>query len=57
MAAAVVLFAGLVVGTFGYGIVRRYAPDAVANHALGLALTVALSALAPSSSCSRRTTA
>lgn len=46
VASLVVLFAGLVIGTFGADVVRRYAPDIVANQVLGLALTVAVSALA-----------
>lgn len=46
VASLVVLFAGLVVGTFGFDVVRRYAPDVVANQILGLALTVVVSALA-----------
>jgi membrane protein len=45
-ASLVVLFAGLVVGTFGFDIVRRYAPDVVANQILGYALTITVSALA-----------
>jgi membrane protein len=43
VASLVVLFAGLVVGTFGLDIVRRYAPDVVANQILGYALTIAVS--------------
>jgi membrane protein len=45
-ASLVVLFAGLVVGTFGFDVVRRYAPDVVANQLLGFALTIATSMLA-----------
>jgi membrane protein len=43
----VVLFAGLVIGTFGFDIVRRYAPDdVVSNQVFGFALTIALSTMA-----------
>ena len=46
VASLVVLFAGLVVGTFGSDVVRRYAPDFVGNQLLGVALTMIVSALA-----------
>jgi membrane protein len=46
LASLIVLFSGLMVGTFGFGIVRRYAPGVVANQFLSLALTIAASALA-----------
>jgi membrane protein len=42
----VVLFAGLVAGTFGYDLLRRYAPDFVGNRWVALVLTLAASALA-----------
>lgn len=42
----VVLFAGLVAGTFGYDLLRRYAPDVVGSSQAALALTVLSSALA-----------
>jgi len=44
--ALVVLFAGLVAGTFGYDLLRRYAPDVVGSSQAALALTVLSSALA-----------
>jgi membrane protein len=46
IAALLVLFAGLTVGTFGYDLLRRYATDVVANQWVALALTLATSALA-----------
>ena len=46
IAALVVLFAGLTVGTFGYDLLRRYATDAVSNQWVALALTLATSGLA-----------
>jgi membrane protein len=46
IAALLVLFAGLTVGTFGYDLLRRYATDVVANQWVALALTLAASALA-----------
>jgi membrane protein len=45
-ASLVVLFAGLVAGTFGFDLLRRYAPDVVGNRWVALALTLAVSALA-----------
>jgi membrane protein len=42
----VVLFAGLVSGTFGYDLLRRYAPDVFGNRWVALALTLVASALA-----------
>jgi membrane protein len=42
----VVLFAGLVAGTFGYDLMRRYAPHIVGSSEMALTLTVASSALA-----------
>jgi membrane protein len=42
----VVLFGGLVVGTFGAGVLRRYAPGVIGNQEVGLALTIAVSAAA-----------
>ena len=42
----VVLFAGLVAGTFGYDLMRRYAPHVVGSSEVALTLTVASSALA-----------
>jgi membrane protein len=45
-ASLVVLFAGLVVGTFGAGVLERYAPGVVGNEEVGLAVTVAASAAA-----------
>ncbi len=42
----VVLFAGLVAGTFGYDLMRRYAPSVVGSSEVALTLTVASSALA-----------
>lgn len=42
----VVLFAGLVAGTFGYDLLRRFAPDVVGSSRAALALTVLSSALA-----------
>ena len=44
-ASLVVLFAGLVVGTFGSDVMGRYAPDAIGNR-LGVAATIVVSALA-----------
>ena len=38
----VVLFAGLVVGTFGYDLLRRYAPSVVGSSEVALTLTVAI---------------
>ena len=46
IAALVVLFAGLTVGTFGYDLLRRYATDVVSNQWVALALTIATSGLA-----------
>ena len=46
IAALIVLFAGLTVGTFGYDLLRRYATDVVSNQWVALALTVAISGLA-----------
>ena len=46
IAALVVLFAGLTVGTFGYDFLRRYATDVVSNQWVALALTIATSGLA-----------
>jgi membrane protein len=45
-ASLVVLFAGLVSGTFGYDLLRRYAPDVFGNRWVALVLTLAVSALA-----------
>lgn len=45
-ASLVVLFAGLAAGTFGYGLLRRYAAGFFGNGWVALALTVAASALA-----------
>lgn len=42
----VVLFAGLVAGTFGFDLLRRYAPHVVGSSRVALALTVLSSALA-----------
>lgn len=42
----VVLFAGLVAGTFGYDLLRRFAPDVVGSSSAALALTVLSSAFA-----------
>jgi membrane protein len=39
-----VLFAGLVVGTFGYDLLRRYAPDVFSNRWVALTLAVVTSA-------------
>ena len=44
--ALVILFVGLVAGTFGYDLVRRYAPDVVGSTGVALALTVLFSAIA-----------
>jgi membrane protein len=44
--ALVVLFAGLVTGTFGYDLLRRYAPDVVGNAWVALVLSLTVSALA-----------
>lgn len=40
VAALVVLFAGLTVGTFGYDLLRRYASDVVSNQWVALGLTL-----------------
>jgi membrane protein len=45
-ASLLVLFTGLVVGTFGYDLLRRYASDVFANRWVALALTVITSAAA-----------
>jgi YihY family inner membrane protein len=42
----VVLFAGLVAGTIGYDLMRRYAPSVVGSSEVALTLTIASSALA-----------
>jgi membrane protein len=44
--ALVVLFAGLAAGTFGYDLLRRYAPDVIGNAWVALALSLTTSALA-----------
>jgi membrane protein len=46
IAALVVLFAALTVGTLGYDLLRRYATDVVSNQWVALALTIATSGLA-----------
>ncbi len=46
VAALVMLFVGLSVGTLGYDLLRRYATDVVGNQWVALALTIATSALA-----------
>ena len=46
IAALVVLFAGLTVGTLGYDFMRRYATDVVSNQWVALALTLFVSGLA-----------
>ena len=46
IAALVVLFAGLTVGTFGYDLLRRYATDVVGNQWVALGLTVLISGFA-----------
>jgi membrane protein len=45
-AALLILFLGLITGTFGYDLLRRYAPAVFGNGGVAIALTVALSALA-----------
>jgi membrane protein len=45
-ASLVVLFTGLVVGTFGYDLLRRYASDVFGNRWVALALTLLTSAAA-----------
>ena len=45
-ASLLVLFTGLVVGTFGYDLLRRYASDVFANRWVALALTVVTSSAA-----------
>ena len=46
IAALVVLFAGLTVGTIGYDLLRRYATNVVSNQWVALALTLLASGLA-----------
>lgn len=46
VAALVVLFAGLTVGTFGYDLLRRYASEAVSNQWVALGLTLLTSGAA-----------
>lgn len=46
IAALLVLFVGLSVGTFGYDLLRRYATDVVSNQWVALALTIATSGIA-----------
>jgi len=45
-ASLLVLFAGLIAGTFGYNLLRRYEPAVFGNRWVALALTVSFSALA-----------
>jgi membrane protein len=45
-ASLLVLFAGLMVGTFGYDLLRRYAPTVFGNGGVAIALTIVFSALA-----------
>ena len=45
-AALLILFAGLIAGTFGYDLLRRYSPSIFGNGGVAIALTVALSTLA-----------
>jgi membrane protein len=45
-ASLVVLFSGLVAGTFGYDLLRRYASDVFGNRWVALALTLVVSAAA-----------
>jgi YihY family inner membrane protein len=45
-ASLLVLFAGLIAGTFGYNLLRRYEPAVFGNRGVALALTVSFSALA-----------
>jgi membrane protein len=46
VALLVVLFTGLGIGTFGTDLLRRYAPDVIANHWASLGLTAFLSMVA-----------
>jgi membrane protein len=46
VALLVVLFTGLGIGTFGTDLLRRYAPDVIANHWASLALTSVFSMIA-----------
>ena len=45
-AALLILFAGLIAGTFGYNLLRRYEPAVFGNRWVALTLTVSFSALA-----------
>jgi membrane protein len=46
LAALLTLFAGLFIGTVGYDLLRRYAPDVIGNSVVALGLTMLLSAAA-----------